>query len=303
MAVTPEQAIEAADEAFGRHSGYRAFHAKGTLLTGTFTATPEAAALTRAAHLQGDPVPATIRVSNGAGNPKLPDFAPDVRGFAVKFELPGGQTTDIVAQTAPQFPVATPDGFVELVAAFAPRPSIAWRVPRFFARYPRAARILAKAAPTLGPPASYATIRYYALHAFRFLDASDHATYVRYTWVPERPQPRLNPAVAARRGRDYLQREIRERLSRGPVRFTLELQLAEPGDPVNDPSEQWPEDRRQVSAGTLEIAGLHANGEAAGRGLVFDPARVTDGIELSDDPVLKFRPHAYARSAERRMVE
>ncbi len=301
MAVTPEQAIEAADEAFGRHEGYRAFHARGTLLTGTFTASPEAAALTRAAHLQGGPVPATIRVSNGAGNPKLPDFAPDVRGFAVKFELPDGARTDIVAQTAPRFPVATPEGFVELVAAFAPRPSIAWRVPRFFARYPAAARILAKAAPTLAPPTSYATIRYYALHAFRFLDAEDHARYVRYTWIPETEQPRLRAVAAARRGRDYLQREIRERLTRGPVRFTLELQIAEPGDPVDDPSNQWPEDRRRVTAGTLEITGLHANGEAAGRSLVFDPGRVTDGIELSDDPVLRFRPRAYSRSAERRM--
>jgi catalase len=302
VTVTPEQAIEAADEAFGRHPGYRAFHAKGTLLAGTFTAAPEAAALTRAAHLQGDPVPAMIRVSNGAGNPKLPDFLPDVRGFAVKFELPGGETTDIVAQTAPQFPVATPDGFVELVAAFAPRPSMAWRVPRFFARHPGAAPILAKAAPKLAPPVSYATIRYYALHAYRFLDAGGHATYVRYTWIPESEQPRLRAAVAARRGRDYLQREIRERLARGPARFSLELQIAAPGDPVDDPSKQWPEERRRVTAGTLEITGLHANGKAAGSALVFDPGRVTDGIELSDDPVLRFRPQAYTRSVERRMV-
>jgi catalase len=301
MAVTPEQAIDAADAAFGRHTGYRAFHAKGTLLTGTFTPTPEAAALSRAAHLQGQPVPAAIRVSNGAGNPKLPDFLPDVRGFAVKFELPDGSHTDIVAQTAPQFPVATPEGFVELVAAFAPRPSIAWRVPRFFARYPRAAPILAKAAPKLAPPASYATIRYYALHAYRFVDADGNARYVRYTFVPEIEQPRLRAATAARRGRDYLHREIRERLARGPARFTLELQIAEPSDPVDDPSAGWPNHRRRVNAGTLDLTGLHANGEAAARSLVFDPARVTDGIELSDDPVLVFRPKAYSLSAERRM--
>jgi catalase len=303
VAVTPEQAIEAADAAFGRHDGYRAFHARGTLLTGIFTATPEAAELTRAAHFSGQPVPTTVRVSNGAGNPKLPDFAPDVRGFAVKFELPDGSGTDIVAQTAPQFPVATPEGFVELVAAFAPRPSAVWRVPRFFARYPGAARILAKAAPTLSPPASYATIPYYALHAYRFLDAQDDARYVRYTFVPENRQPRLGAAKAARRGRDYLQQEIRERLARGAVRFTLELQIAEPLDPVDDPSKVWPEHRRRVTAGTLEITGLHANGEAASRSLVFDPARVTDGIELSDDPVLRFRPRAYSRSAERRMED
>jgi catalase len=300
VAVTPEQAIDAAGEAFGRHPGYRAFHAKGTLLTGTFTATREAAELTRAPHLQGQPVPATIRVSNGAGNPRLPDFAPDVRGFAVKFELPDGSHTDIVAQTAPQFPVPTPEGFVELVAAFAPRPSMAWRVPRFFTRYPSAARILAKAAPTLKPPPSYATCRYYALHAYRFLGSGGGSRYVRYIFVPETEQSRLNPAAAARRGRDYLQREIRDRLARGPVRFTLELQIAEPGDVTDDPSVVWPDHRRRVTAGTLEVTGLHANGEAAARTLVFDPVRVADGIELSDDPVLRFRPRAYSLSAEQR---
>ena len=300
MAVTPEQAIEAADEAFGRHPGYRAFHAKGTLLTGTFTANPEAAELSTAAHLQGNSVPVIVRVSNGAGNPKLPDYLPDVRGFAVKFELPGGSYTDIVAQTAPQFPVPDPEGFVELVAAFAPRPSMAWRVPRFFARYPKAPALLAKAAPTLAPPASYATIPYYALHAYRFIDAQGQARYVRYTFTPEAGVSRTKARAAMRRGRDYLQREIRDRLSRGPVRFSLELQLAEPGDPTDDPSALWPADRRRITAGTLEITGLHANGDAAARSLVFDPVRVTEGIELSDDPVLRFRPRAYALSAERR---
>jgi catalase len=33
---------------------------------------------------------------------------------------------------------------------------------------------------------------------------------------------------------------------------------------------------------------------------VFDPVRVTDGVELTDDPVLHFRPLAYTESADRR---
>ena len=33
---------------------------------------------------------------------------------------------------------------------------------------------------------------------------------------------------------------------------------------------------------------------------VFDPSRVTDGIECSDDPVLRFRPRAYSESIRRR---
>ena len=34
---------------------------------------------------------------------------------------------------------------------------------------------------------------------------------------------------------------------------------------------------------------------------VFDPGRVVDGIELSDDPILRYRPGAYSESVARRM--
>ena len=33
---------------------------------------------------------------------------------------------------------------------------------------------------------------------------------------------------------------------------------------------------------------------------MFDPTRVATGVELSDDPILAFRAHAYAVSAQRR---
>ena len=38
-----EEAVDLLTETYGRHEGYRAVHAKGTVCKGTFTATPEAA--------------------------------------------------------------------------------------------------------------------------------------------------------------------------------------------------------------------------------------------------------------------
>jgi catalase len=300
MSVAPADATEAANTAFGRHAGFRALHAKGTLLKGTFTATPEAATLTRAAHMQGDPVAATIRVSNGSGNPRLPDYAPDVRGLAVKLYLPGGERTDIVAQTAPRFPVKTPEGFLELLVAGKPGLAATWRLPLFLARHPEAIPRLPPNLAALRPPVSYATCRYYAIHAYRFIDRDGAQRYVRYTWLPEAGDRRLNPLAARRRGRDYLQQEIRERVARGPVRFSLQLQVAEPGDDPNDPTADWPASRQRVSAGVLEITALETERETGGDILVFDPGRVTDGIELSGDPVLRFRPKAYSDSVARR---
>ena len=300
MSISAKAGIDAANAVFGVHPGYRALHAKGTLLKGTFTATPEAAGLTRAAHMQGDTIPVTVRASNGGGNPDEPDYKPDVRGLAVKLYLPDSSRTDIVAQTAPRFPVATPEAFIELLRAQVPGPAMALRLPAFFVKHPRSLTIMPAGLKAVRPLDSYATARYYALHAYRFLDSEGGSRYVRYTLVPQDGERRIGLGEAKRRGRDYLQDEIRARVERGPVRFTLELTIAEPGDPVNDPSAAWPAERRRVEAGTLELTGLDTEREQGDDVLVFDPTRVIDGIELSDDPVLNYRRSAYSESVARR---
>jgi catalase len=300
MTITPEEAIDAANDVFGRHAGYRALHAKGTLCAGTFTATPAGTRLTRAAHMQGEPVKVTARVSNGSGDPGTPDYMPDVRGLAVKCYLPDGSRTDIVAQSAPRFPARTPEAFVELMRASAPSPSMPLKFARFLARNPVAIPGLPANTVALLPPASYGAIRYYGIHAYRWIDLGGAGQYVRYTFAPHAPERPLSPLQARRRGRDYLQSDIRERVARGPVRFKLELQLAEPGDRVDDPTAVWPTQRQVLIAGTLELTGLDTERETGTDVLVFDPVRVTDGIELSDDPILRFREHAYSASVARR---
>lgn len=301
MAITSEQTIDAINEVFGRHPGFRALHAKGTLCKGTFTATPEAATLTRAPHMQGEPTAATIRLSNGTGDPGHPDYAPDVRGIGVKFYLEDGSRADIVAQTAPRFPVRTADAFIELTRAGQPGPAALWRLPLFFARNPMALGGLPANLPALRPPASYGSIPYYAIHAYKWIDAQGGERYVRYTWLPDGDEERISPREAKRRGRDYLQQDLRDRLDRGSIGFALELQIATPGDPVDDPTAAWPKGRQRVRAGRLEITGLETERETGGDVVVFDPTRVTDGIELSADPILQFRASAYAASVARRM--
>jgi catalase len=299
LTLTPEQAVDAANRVFGRHSGYRALHAKGVLCRGTFTATPEAARLTRAAHMQGEAVPATIRFSNGSGAPRSPDNEPDIRGLAVKLELPDASQTDIVAQSLPWFAFHDPDGFVEFVLAQRRVPSMAWRFPAYLLSHPRMINALRVNAPALRVPESYVSLRYYGVHAFRFLAADGSSRYVRYEWAPGDGDRRLGLKAARARGRDFLQQGLRERLTRGAAQFKLELQIATPEDPVEDPSKRWPPERERVVAGTLDIVEVDEGADQ--NALVFDPTRVTDGIELSGDPVLQFRPKAYSESASRRM--
>jgi catalase len=288
--ISPERAVDGINDTFGSHPGSRALHAKGTVCRGTFTATPEAARLTRAAHMQGEPVDVTVRVSNGSGDPHSPDSAPDVRGMGVKFHLPDGSRTDISAQTVSRFPVRTPDAFIALVRANKPGLGRLWKLPLFLATHPEAVPALRAGASGLKPPSSYAACRFYAIHAFKWVGADGGERYVRYTWLPEAA------AGPVGEGADYLQDEIRDRLERGPVRFKLELQIAAAGDTVDDPTSVWPGSRERVTAGTLELTGLAPGDDV----LVFDPGRLTDGIEPSDDPVLRFRSPAYSVSVERR---
>lgn len=296
-----ERAVDALNDTFGRHPGFRAVHAKGVLYRGTFTATPEAAALTPAAHMQGAPVEATVRFSNAPGDPNRPDGTRGGRGMATKFYLPDGSRTDIIAISTPRFFARSVEEFVKVIEAGRRGPLKPLRGLLLFVTHPRAAWILTSGLRKR-PLRSYATCRYDALHAYRWVDAAGDARYVRYRWVPEAGEETIGVREAKRQSPDYLQAELEQRVAAGPVRFTLQLQLAEPGDQVADSSVAWPEERELVVAGTLELKGPEGEREQGDDVLVFDPTRITDGIELSEDPVLHFRRPAYSISVERRLL-
>jgi catalase len=248
-------------------------------------------------------VPVTVRFSNGAGNPQIPDGAPDGRGMAVRFHLPDKGHTDLLAITTPIFPARVPEDFVELMAALTADPTTHQpdvnKIEAFKKAHPelRAALDLALGAP---PLASYARAAYYAVHAFRFTNAAGQSRFVRYAWLPQAGTATIPPEEAQRRAPDYLQTELRERLAAGPVVFTLHLQLAGDGDDVRDPATAWPDSRPSVLAGTLRVTATVTDQRGGCEALVFDPSVVPDGIACSDDPILNARPGAYSVSHKRR---
>jgi catalase len=233
--------------------------------------------------------------------------------MAVKFHLPGGAATDLVAMSAPTFPARTAEDVLALTAELSgalgrgkddPKKALLEFREAFTRQRPDLADALALAlcAP---PPVSYAQVRYWAVHAFRFENATGKACFVRYSWEPMAGIASLSEAEADRRLKDperrtYLQSELDERLkSTGPVHFRLLLQLAADGDDVNDPATAWPDDRPVVFAGLLTIRDLVTDRPAC-EALSFDPTRLTDGIACSADPILLVRSEAYARSQRSR---
>jgi len=298
-----EQIVDGMNDLSGVHPGFRAAHAKGVIFKGTFTPAPAAAKLSRAPHLQGDAVETTVRFSNGSGDPTAPDAdRRDGKGLAVKFHLPGGESTDLVFVSIPVFLVSDEVSFLEFVRARKPDPETGEmdmeKVGAFLAEHPETATALQLVLPALTPRRSYATTPYNSLHAFRLVNADGEGRWVRYRWVPEAGEEQLSDEEIDNAADDYLQEEIVERVAAGPVAFELVARLAEEGDPLEDPTLPWPEERETVTLGRLEVT--EAIEEPPD--LINDPTNLCDGIEPSEDRILAARSPAYSVSIERRLA-
>ena len=302
---TAELAQQAANlflHAFGNHPGFRLAHAKGIVCEGNFEPTAEAAELSRAVHFGGKSVPVTVRFSNATGIPQIPDGDPNSnpKGMAIRFNLPGGGITDIVANGQNGFPAGTPEDFVGFLGSFlasgpeSPKPT---PLDKFLATHPNTTRFLSTPNPQ---PASFATYSYFGNNCFIFVNARGKRQATRYQILPLAGEQHLDPAVAAAREQDFLCDELRSRLARAPVEFRLQVQIANPTDPTSDATLVWPDDRKKVVLGTVRLTSVDPKSTEAEKGLTYDPTHLTDGIELSDDPLPAFRAQVYSISIARR---
>jgi catalase len=296
----PEQLVDDFNAVFGVHPGARANHAKGVILEGTFTPSAAAASVSKAAHLQGgkDSIPVTVRFSDGSGLPTVPDTDEMPRGMAVKFSLPDGTKTDIVVLSVNGFPVATSEGFGEFLLAIsasgpdAPKPTA---LDKFLSSHPSAKAFAEAPKP---PPVSYANLAYFGINTFKFTNAKGVATFGRYQLQPVDGERFLTKEQVSKMRPDYLVNEIGERVRRGPAKFKLMLQVAEPGDKIDDPSIAWPDSRKKVDLGTIAISKATTESHTADK-LLFLPGSVVPGIEAAD-PMIAIRSAAYPISFARR---
>jgi catalase len=297
-----DRLVDALNSAYGVHAGHRAAHAKGVLCAATFTATPAAAAISRAAHFHCEPVRAHVRFSNGSGDPTVPDGTRDARGIAVKLYLDGG-TTDVIGITLPAFFVRTPEELIEFNVARRVDPETGApdmaKIGAFLGEHLETVPAVT-AAITMPIPASYAQLVYNGLHTFKFAAADGTVTPARYHFIPATGEASISDEEGAARAPDYLRTELEARLAAGPAVFHIDLELAADGDLVDDPTAIWSDDHERVRIGDLSITGLAFDREQDGDVLVFDPTRVVDGIELTDDKILLARSGAYRSSVTRR---
>jgi len=297
------QLVETMRALAGPHPGFRPVHAKGIVCSGTFRASAGARAVSRAPHLQGQAVPTILRFSNSNGDPNIHDGIPSARAIAVKFELPDGKKADILGLHIEGFLVRTPAEFLAFLSVQLPDPATGKPapdgVPRFLQSHPATGAFIERL--TKKPiPASYGQACYYSEHAFKFTAADGSGRFGRYRWVPEAGEAYLSPDDAGKRSSNFLREELEGRLKKGPASFRLVLQVAGENDPTDDATALWPADRPLVELGRLEVTQISPTSANDERRLVFDPTNITDGIELSKDPILLARSAAYSVSYNHR---
>lgn len=296
----PTDIVNALNKVWGVHPGFRANHAKGIVGQGTFKATPEAAALSKAAIFNGDTIPVTIRFSNSGGLPNVPDGASLAlpHGLAIKFHLKDGSETNMVIISLKFFPVATGEDFRDLLLAVAASPPTAphpTKLELFVKSHPR----VPLASASAQQPDSFADEQYNGIDAFIFVNKDGKRQAIRYIAAPEK-LVHLSAAEAAKKPPNYLFDEIGPRVAKAPVRFHLEAQLAGNGDSTKDPTIPWPADRKIVDLGVLTIDKIDADSLEEQKKLLFLPGALIPGIEESDDPLIDVRDGAYVVSFGRR---
>ena len=295
--------LRAMDDLFGHHPGFRPVHAKGLLLSGTFTPSPSVKDLTKAPHATRRATRVAVRFSDFAGVPTVPDFDPQgsgPRGCAIRFYLEDHVHTDIISHSVDAFPTRTAEEFLEFLRALGTSgPGVAHPTPVevFLGSHPAAMAFVEAPKPI---PASFAEECFYSVSAYKFTNSRGVSEFGRYRVVPEAGSRYLDPVSAARQTPDFLFDELRTRISRGVVRMNIRVQLAAEGDTVDDATKSWPSDRRVVDFGAVELNAIAPDNESEQRHIIFDPIPRVDGIDSSGDPLLDSRANVYLASGRRR---
>ena len=304
--LTPARFVNGFEKVYGIHSGFRRNHAKGVCVRGFFDSNGQGARLSKAVVFRTGRVPVIGRFSFGGGNPYVGDTPDAIRGLGLMSRLRDGEEWRTAMINRPVFPFNTPQAFYDNLIASQPDPITHKPDPKkmaaFVASHPefvRAAKIIQSHEVSSG----FDNSTFNGLNAFRFVNAASVSTPVRWSMVavnafkPEDKPQSTNP------DKNYLFNDFIARIHSAPLQWRLILTVGQPGDPTDDATIPWPEDREHVNAGTLTLDEVEAETPGNCRDINFDPLVLPVGIAPSDDPLLSARSAVYSQSFTRRAGE
>jgi catalase len=300
--LTPARFADGFEDVNGVHPGFRRNHAKGVGVSGYFESNGDGARVSKAAVFRQGRVPVIGRFSLGGGQPHQPDEPGTVRGLGLQFSPEDSEEWRTAMINLPVFPFRTPEAFYEQMLASKLDPATGKpdqaKLDEFIARHPETAKAL-EHLKTRSVPSGFGNSTFYALHVFRFTNAEGATTPVRWLLKPEQ----AFEAAKASPDKNYLFDDLIAQIHRQPLRWHLIVILGQAGDPTDDATLPWPEDRETVDVGTVTLDKVESDDTSPAASLNFDPLVLPAGMAPSDDPLLSARSAVYSQSYTRRAGE
>lgn len=304
--VDPSAFVDQFEATFGKFEGYRRSGAKGICATGEFVGTPEARTLSTASAFSGKPVPVIVRFSVGGANPKAPDNAKSQRNLALQFNLPDGEQWQMGNISAPVFGASSPQQFLALVASRQADPATKQPDPAKIKMFNEAnpdVLLLGKHFASQPVPASFGSVNYWGVHGFGFVNASGAKQFGKWIFEPVAGLQGLTDDEAKAKGPSFLFDDLRQRVKEGKVAFNFNLELAQPGDKIDNATVPLPAGSKKVTLGTLKVTAVSDDASGPCLTIAYNPLVLPKGVEASTDPMLAARAAPYGVSLGRRLTE
>ena len=289
--------IDALNGTFGRHSGFRASHAKGFAVQGRFIPSTDVPSVD--IPLLRSEQPVSARFSVGGGKPNMSDKSPSVRGIGLSI---GGhdQSWNMALISAPVFFANSAEQFRAFLAARVPDPEIGGpdpdKVKAFNAANPNTVPHQ-EYLKTTSPCRCFSAENYHSGHAYRF-STTEGEISARVFLEPRAGRQGLSEEEMAAASDDFLQDALLQKLAKNPASWTVKLVVANEADDTSDPTVPWAGEHLEIALGELQIE-LSDESEA-GQTRVFDPSHIPAGVHAPQDTVFALRSPAYSVSVARR---
>jgi catalase len=299
----------------------RVVHARGYGAHGFFENYESLAEYTRADLFQraGEKTPAFVRFSTVAGNKGSFDLARDVRGFAVKLYTQEGNW-DLVGNNIPVFFIQDAIKFPDIIHAVKQEPDRAFPQAQsahdnfwdFISLTPESMHMIMWIMSDRAIPRSFRFMEGFGVHTFRFVNAKDESTFVKFHWKPKLGLQSVawNEAVKINGSDpDFHRRDLWESIKSGAFpEWELQIQLfdqefADSFDfDVLDATKLIPEEvLPPVPVGRLVLDRMPDNFFAETEQVAFMTQNVPPGIDFSNDPLLQGRNFSYLDTQLKRL--
>ncbi|THV23359.1 catalase C [Peteryoungia ipomoeae] len=299
----------------------RVVHARGYGAHGYFETYESLADYTKADLFQraGEKTEAFVRFSTVAGNKGSADLARDVRGFAVKLYTKEGNW-DLVGNNIPVFFIQDAIKFPDLIHAAKQEPDRAFPQAQtahdtfwdFISLTPESMNMVMWIMSDRTIPRSFRFMEGFGVHTFRFVNAKDESTFVKFHWKPKLGLQSVawNEAVKINGADpDFHRRDLWQSIQSGNFpEWELQVQLfdqefADSFDfDVLDPTKIIPEEiLAPVAIGRLVLDRMPDNFFAETEQVAFMTQNVPPGIDFSNDPLLQGRNFSYLDTQLKRL--